>query len=89
MGYWNPNIFTFTDLKSLIHFLKITFLFVYAAVMTAFLPCVTFGQIAEVLDAGQMSKFPSRPILLFIIVRIQKLNSLNKNCAYLLACAMN
>ncbi|KAG5601995.1 hypothetical protein H5410_033365 [Solanum commersonii] len=25
------------------------------AVMTAFLPCVTFGQIAEVLDAGQMT----------------------------------
>lgn len=26
--------------------------------MTAFLPCVTFGQIAEVLDAGEMSKAP-------------------------------
>ncbi|XP_057773095.1 protein PLANT CADMIUM RESISTANCE 8-like [Salvia miltiorrhiza] len=25
------------------------------AVMTAFLPCVTFGQTAEVLDAGEMS----------------------------------
>ncbi|KAH6782177.1 PLAC8 family protein [Perilla frutescens var. hirtella] len=25
------------------------------AVMTAFLPCVTFGQIAEVMDAGEMS----------------------------------
>ncbi|CAN4100243.1 unnamed protein product [Withania somnifera] len=25
------------------------------AVMTAFLPCVTFGQIAEVLDGGQMT----------------------------------
>ncbi|XP_059290800.1 protein PLANT CADMIUM RESISTANCE 8-like [Lycium ferocissimum] len=25
------------------------------AVMTAFLPCVTFGQIAEVLDAGEMT----------------------------------
>ncbi|KAK4590700.1 hypothetical protein RGQ29_021036 [Quercus rubra] len=25
------------------------------AIMTAFLPCVTFGQIAEVLDAGEMT----------------------------------
>ena len=26
--------------------------------MTAFLPCVTFGQIAEVLDGGELSKGP-------------------------------
>ncbi|GMN37196.1 hypothetical protein TIFTF001_006628 [Ficus carica] len=29
------------------------------AVMTAFLPCVTFGQIAEVLDGGEMGSFSS------------------------------
>ncbi|EXB74525.1 hypothetical protein L484_026222 [Morus notabilis] len=29
------------------------------AVMTAFFPCVTFGQIAEVLDGGEMGNFPS------------------------------
>lgn len=34
-----------------------------AAVMTAFLPCVTFGQIAEVLDGGEMGKIP----LFFVI----------------------
>ena len=28
----------------------------FAAVMTAFFPCVTFGQIAEVLDGGEMGK---------------------------------
>ena len=34
------------------------YLFILVAIMTAFLPCVTFGQIAEVLDAGEMSKDP-------------------------------
>lgn len=29
--------------------------------MAAILPCVTFGQIAEVLDAGEMSKSWSTP----------------------------
>lgn len=28
----------------------------FAAIITAYLPCVTFGQIAEVLDEGEMSK---------------------------------
>lgn len=31
-------------------------LFWFAAVMTAFFPCVTFGQIAEVQDGGELSK---------------------------------
>ena len=34
------------------------YLSILAAIMTAFLPCVTFRQIAEVLDAGEMSKDP-------------------------------
>ena len=37
--------------------------------MTAFLPCVTFGQIAEVLDAGEMSKDPLIfPISYFFLI---------------------
>lgn len=32
---------------------------ILAAVMTAFFPCVTFGQVAEVLDGGEMGNFPS------------------------------
>ncbi|KAK3027058.1 hypothetical protein RJ639_040890 [Escallonia herrerae] len=35
---------------------KLTSFSVLAAVMTAFLPCVTFGQIAEILDGGEMCK---------------------------------
>lgn len=33
---------------------------VCAAAMTALFPCVTFGQIAEVQDAGEMSKLFSK-----------------------------
>jgi len=31
-------------------------IWLFAAVMTTFFPCVTFGQIAEILDEGQTSK---------------------------------
>jgi len=34
-----------------------TFILV-AAVMTSFFPCVTFGQIAEILDGGELSTDP-------------------------------
>lgn len=35
---------------------KLMFVTVFAAIMTAAFPCLTFGQIAEVLDEGEMSK---------------------------------
>ncbi|KAF9614221.1 hypothetical protein IFM89_016014 [Coptis chinensis] len=42
------------------------------AIMTAFLPCMTFGQIAEVLGGGKMSKRESQFLILFLII--------DKNC---------
>lgn len=33
----------------------------FAAFKTAYFPCLTFGQIAEVLDAGELSKFSFSP----------------------------
>ena len=48
------------------------YLFILAAIMTAFLPCVTFGQIAEVLDAGEMSKDPLPNLPYFILLSHHK-----------------
>lgn len=36
---------------------------VVAAIVTACLPCITFGQIAEILAGGEMSKSPLLPLL--------------------------